>query len=86
MILPVDWLLTHGEAHYILGMQIAHNCTEQSIHVHQHQYITMVLKRTGMTDCKPVSTPTDPNTKLEPTAATEATTTEPFAQAVGSIM
>ena len=75
-----------GEAHYILGMQIARNRAEKSIHLHQHQYITMVLERTGMADCKPVSTPTDPNTKLEPTAATEATTSEPFTQAVGSIM
>ena len=75
-----------GEAHYILGMQITHKRAEKSIHLHQQHYINTVLERFGMSDCKAVSTPTDTNSKLEATTPSEATTREPFASAVGSIM
>lgn len=34
------------------------------ITMHQRRYITEILSRFGMSECKPVATPADPNTKL----------------------
>lgn len=34
------------------------------ITMHQRGYITEILSRFGMADCKPVATPTEPSTKL----------------------
>jgi len=44
-----------GELHYLLGVNVKQNAS--SIELHQKFYIEQLLKRFGMQDCEPVSTP-----------------------------
>lgn len=68
-----------------LGMQID-RMDNGSIFVHQSGYARKVLQRFNMEDCKPVSTPSDPNQKL--TKCDEAIDDErfPYRQLIGSLM
>jgi hypothetical protein len=52
-----------GKLSYFLGMEFV-SC-EKGIFLHQKKYITDVLKRFKMLDCKPVSTPVDTTVKLQ---------------------
>lgn len=51
-----------GELCYVLGMTI--EIDAEKLRLHQKSYLIRVLERFGMADCKPVSTPEDPNVKL----------------------
>ncbi|KAF5374058.1 hypothetical protein D9757_010721 [Collybiopsis confluens] len=51
-----------GPLRQLLGMEIRQ--TEDSIILTQTQYLTRILDRFGMTDCKPVATPMDTHIKL----------------------
>lgn len=51
-----------GELRYFLGMEIARS--KKGIIVSQRKYILDLLNDTGMSACKPVDTPIDPNKKL----------------------
>jgi len=53
-----------GEAHFCLGIQIVRNRAKKTISINQRQYIENILKRFNMSDCKPVGTPMDANTKF----------------------
>ncbi len=53
-----------GEARWILGMEILRNRAQRTITLSQRQYIENILELHSMADCRPVSTPTDPNQKL----------------------
>ena len=53
---------TLGKLKYFLGIEVAHS--EKGIFLSQQKYVTDLLKETGKTACKPVSTPMDPNIKL----------------------
>jgi transposase InsO family protein len=53
-----------GEPNKIVGIEITQ--TPDSITISQKQYIESILRREGMENCNPVSTPLDPNIKLEP--------------------
>lgn len=52
-----------GEVHQCLGIEF--NRDGNSISMNQRGYINEVLRRFGMDDCNPVSTPFDPSVKLE---------------------
>lgn len=52
-----------GKLHYCLGITVLRD--ENTIQLHQRFYLQQVLNRFGMQDAKPVSTPADPNTKLQ---------------------
>ena len=54
-----------GEVHYILGMAINRNRKDGVLTIDQHVFFSSMLKRFGMGDYKPVSTPLEPNTKFE---------------------
>ena len=41
-----------GEAHYCLGIQIQRNRDKKQVILHQTKYLTDVLKRFGMENCK----------------------------------
>ncbi|KAD3067039.1 hypothetical protein E3N88_34919 [Mikania micrantha] len=49
---------------FFLGLQI--DQTDDGIFIHQTKYIQDVLKRFSMLDCKPISTPIQPNHGIEP--------------------
>ena len=51
-----------GPLHYFLGMEITRKPT--AMHLTQSKYILDLLKRTEMTDAKPLSTPAIPGRKL----------------------
>ncbi|XP_067943084.1 uncharacterized protein [Watersipora subatra] len=51
-----------GKLHYCLGINIKQE--EETLSLHQNHYSLQILKRFGMEDAKPVSTPVDVNVKL----------------------
>ena len=51
-----------GELHHFLGMEVQ-RCGD-GLFLSQRQYMIDILNRSGMADCKPVSTPVDCNPKL----------------------
>lgn len=51
-----------GFMRYFLGMEVARS--KNGIVVSQQKYILDLLKETGMSGCRPVDTPMDPNAKL----------------------
>ena len=64
----IDHLKTHfkltikGGLKYILGIEVT--STEHGLELSQRQYITNILERFGMENCRPVSTPIDPKAPL----------------------
>jgi hypothetical protein len=93
-----DELKTHfklrdlGPTSWLLGMEIKHDRSTCTMTLHQHQYILDILKRFNMEDCKPVSTPMDPNVRLssamspQSPADTKFMQSVPYVQAVGALM
>ena len=74
-----------GKLHYFLGMTIKQ--TDEKIWIGQPKYTENLLKKFGMQDCKPVSTPVEPGQKLE--AATDRDLTvdqQKYQSAIGSLM
>ena len=53
-----------GEPTLLLGIQVVRNRKKKTISLSQSRYVRKILQKTGMTDCKPVTTPMDPNVKL----------------------
>ena len=53
-----------GKLHYFLGMNILQDEKTGNIWIGQPAYVESILKKFGMNNSKPVSTPIDPNTKL----------------------
>ena len=51
-----------GFMRYFLGMEVARS--KNGIVVSQQKYIIDLLKETGMSGCRPIDTPMDPNVKL----------------------
>ena len=81
-----------GELHWLLGIEVKHDCKCQTIHLSQCSYIDSILRRYGLQDLKPVSIPMDTNSHLT-TAQCPSTTAEftqmrdvPYCEAVGLLM
>ena len=55
-----------GEVHYCLGIQVERDKENKRMKLHQAQYLTNLLEKLGMQDCKPAATPVDQSTKLLP--------------------
>ena len=53
-----------GPTTQLLGIKIDRDWKKHSITISQHQYCLDILERFGMADCKPISTPMQPNTRL----------------------
>lgn len=51
-----------GKLSYFLGVKVDHN--KAGLFLSQCQYATKIIERAGMSDCKPISTPADVNSKL----------------------
>ena len=53
-------MVDQGEIHYLLGMGIIRNKNKCELLIDQNLYVENILKRFGMFDCRPVSTPLEP--------------------------
>lgn len=74
-----------GQVQHCLGMEFSRN--DSKISITQKGYITCLLKRFGMSDAKPVSTPLEPNSKLQrPDTTGSEDTTFPYQELIGSLM
>ena len=60
-----------GEIHYCLGMSIKRDRKAKVLMINQKVYLENVLKKFGMQDCKPVSTPMEASMRYEKLADEE---------------
>ena len=51
-----------GELSFFLGLQVTQS--HEGTRIHQQKYIKEMLKKFGMENSKPLSTPISPNTRL----------------------
>ena len=81
-----------GPTTQLLGFRIDRDRPSRTISLSQKQYILDMLQRYGMSDCKPVSTPMSPGSKLSssmaPSSPEDITFMKsvPYLSAVGSLM
>ena len=54
-----------GEVNYVLGMTVKRNRESKTLSINQTTYLKGVLKKFGMENCKPVSTPMEVGMKFE---------------------
>jgi hypothetical protein len=52
-----------GDLKHFLGLEVEH--TKEGIFLGQQKYTKYILERYGLLDCKPISTPMDPNVKFK---------------------
>ena len=79
------WEMTDlGEPVKIVGIEITKS--DNSIHISQEKYIDNILKREGMDDANPVSTPMDPNDKIKPNPdGNEGSRSNSYAKLLGEL-
>ena len=81
-----------GATTQLLGIKIDRDRSKRSITISQHQYCLDILERFGMADCKPISTPMQPNQRLsraqcpQTPAEVEFMKSIPYLAAVGALM
>ncbi|CAA7058112.1 unnamed protein product [Microthlaspi erraticum] len=68
---------------YFLGIEV--HRTKEGLHLTQYKYISDLLQRTNMTDCKPIATPMCPNTPLTLFSGTPLDDLTEFRMVVGSL-
>ncbi|KAK2968930.1 hypothetical protein RJ640_013461 [Escallonia rubra] len=72
-----------GSLKFFLGMEIARS--RKGIAVSQRKYVLDLLKETGMSGCRPVETPIDPNQKLGDTKGDPINTSQ-YQKLVGKLI
>lgn len=81
-----------GELKHFLGIQVAREREKRKIWLSQQHYITQILRKYGMQDCKSVKTPLDTSQKLQKTMQPkneeekQQMSAIPYRQAVGSLI
>jgi len=81
-----------GHTTQLLGIKIDRDRSKNSISLSQHQYCVNILDRFGMADCKPLSTPMEPNLHLSRSQCPQTTQEvdqmrhTPYLAAVGALM
>jgi Reverse transcriptase (RNA-dependent DNA polymerase). len=78
-----------GPCKYYLGMTIRRQRSTKTLHLGQRAYIEKVLRDFDMWECKPVATPMDTTTRIQPSPAdyvAEPETKQWYARAIGSLM
>ena len=85
-------MVDFGEASSILGIQITRNMKEGWLELDQKRYVEVLLEKFGMSECRGVVTPLEPNVKFskcqEPSTEEDMKRMEdiPYRQAIGSLM
>lgn len=81
-----------GEIHWLLGIELKRDRQSGKIMLSQRSYIDASLRRFGLEDTKPVSTPMDPATRLTTDHSPKSTleiarmSKVPYQEAVGTLM
>ena len=76
-----------GKLSYFLGMKVEQNEQNGSVWIGQRAYTESLLKRFGMEDCNPVSTPVDISSKLtHATDNDDCINQHEYQSAIGSLM
>jgi hypothetical protein len=73
-----------GELSFFLGLQIRQS--NQGIFISQTKYIREMLKRFGMEDCKPVTTPMQTSCKLRKDDDSKSTDQRQYRSMIGSLL
>lgn len=74
-----------GEVHQFLGMKVERNVGEARMKISQRNYLEDLLKRFGMFECKPVSTPMENKLRLRK-GVEELITSKPYRELIGCLM
>ena len=74
-----------GSPSVFVGLQIDRNKEKGTIKLHQQGFIQRLLSKFNMLDANPISTPADPNIRLQKSARDDKVTF-PYAQAVGALL
>ena len=56
-----------GEIHWLLGFEVQRDRAARTLFLSQKSYIDSIMKRYGLEDAKPLSTPMDPSARLSKT-------------------
>lgn len=76
-----------GNVEVILGVNITSNREKRTISIDQAKYINQLLERFKMTECNPISTPMDVNTKYSKTMDSgDKIGIFPYREAIGSLL
>jgi hypothetical protein len=78
-----------GEARFVLGIEIKRDRTTRTLSISQGAYISNILDRFGMSDCRPVATPIEEGLYLEPATdenKLDSASTIRYQSAVGALM
>ena len=76
-----------GSLHYFLGAKVVQDHLAGVIWMGQSSFVEKILQRFGMQDCKPISTPVNPDVKLAPCQSSEDVCDQQLYQAaVGSLL
>lgn len=76
-----------GPVNYFIGWRISQNAARDQICIDQTAYIEKILQRFNMTDCNPVHSPCDLNSKLISTGdQINIISNVPYQEAIGSLL
>ena len=73
-----------GKLKYFLGIEVAQS--KDGIIISQRKYALDILKETGMSDCRPIDSPMDPNQKLLPNQGEPYSDPERYRRLVGKLI
>src|SRR5579871_3262998 len=75
-----------GDLTYFLGIHIIRNQKTRTIFINQSNYISKILTRFNMQDCKPAKTPLKPNIKISKSTEPEPYNLQYYQKAIGNLM
>ena len=81
-------MIDQGEIHYLLGMSIKRDRESRTLMISQpnYMYVEKVLRKFGMENCKPVSTPLEPGRKFQKLSPSdEPFDVQTYQQAIGCL-
>ena len=79
-------MVDQGEIHYLLGMSIKRDRESRTLTISQPNYVEKVLRKFGMENCKPVSTPLEPGRRFQQLSPNdEPFDVQTYQQAIGCL-
>jgi hypothetical protein len=81
--LKMHFEIITSSGEYYVGFQICRPLDTSEIFIHQHHYVNYILERFCMQECKSMSTPSDPHSRLVAATTTNDIITVPFKEAIG---